>query len=131
MSVCLHCFNWLQVIRLLATRGHYSIDLIIGYVVAVWVSSPAERLGLHYSLHLSPSLPGLVETFETLIGVSVSEVRINDHDQESPTRKQLQPGLHHADESKTAIKVSHSVRSETSVRIAMDILSDMAQRNYE
>ncbi|EED86264.1 predicted protein, partial [Thalassiosira pseudonana CCMP1335] len=30
LSVCLHTFNWLQVIRLLATRGHYSIDLIIG-----------------------------------------------------------------------------------------------------
>ena len=33
LSVCLHCFNWLQAIRLLATRGHYSIDMIIGYVV--------------------------------------------------------------------------------------------------
>lgn len=30
MSVVLHGFNWLQAIRLLATRGHYSIDLIIG-----------------------------------------------------------------------------------------------------
>ena len=32
LSISLHCFNWLQVIRLLATRGHYSIDLIIGYM---------------------------------------------------------------------------------------------------
>ena len=114
----------------MATRGHYSIDLIIGYVVAVWVSNPAERLGLHYSLHLKPSLPGMVETFETLIGVSVSEVRTNDHDQEDRTREQSHPALHHADESKAKSKGSCSVRSETSVRIAVDFLSDLAQRNY-
>ena len=29
-SLLLHFFNFLQMIRLLATRGHYSIDIVIG-----------------------------------------------------------------------------------------------------
>jgi len=48
-AIALHVVNVLQIIRLLATRGHYSIDMIIGWVVAVYVSNPAERLGLFYS----------------------------------------------------------------------------------
>lgn len=45
----LHVLNALQVIRLLATRGHYSIDIIVGWIVAVYVSNPAERLGTYFS----------------------------------------------------------------------------------
>jgi len=30
----MHVINVFQIVRLLATRGHYSIDLIIGWVVA-------------------------------------------------------------------------------------------------
>jgi len=44
-GVLMHLINMLQIIRLLATRGHYSIDIIIAWVVAVYVSGPAERLG--------------------------------------------------------------------------------------
>ena len=48
-ALLLHLLNVFQCVRLLATRGHYSIDLIIGWVVAVYVSNPAERLGRYYS----------------------------------------------------------------------------------
>lgn len=48
-SVLLHALNFLQMIRLLATRGHYSIDIIIGWVVAIYVSSPAARIGRKFS----------------------------------------------------------------------------------
>ncbi|GMH65359.1 hypothetical protein TrLO_g12696 [Triparma laevis f. longispina] len=48
-GVMMHLVNCLQVLRLLATRGHYSIDLIMGWVVAVYVTNPAERLGRYYS----------------------------------------------------------------------------------
>lgn len=131
LSICLHCFNWLQIFRLLATRGHYSIDLIIGYVVAVWVSIPAERLGLYYSLYgLDPEpmeCPCMIKTFETLIGVSQTEDRFK-------TRMLLQPDtlLHH--EYKTRDNTCHDthiVHSETSVRIAMSIVSEMALRKCE
>merc|ERR1711871_673302 len=44
-----HFFNALQIYRLLATRGHYSIDIIVGWIVAVFVSNPAERVGLYFS----------------------------------------------------------------------------------
>ncbi len=114
----------------MATRGHYSIDLIIGYVVAVWVSSPAERLGLYYSHMIPPSLPGIVETFEALIGVSETEFRGCDHSQESKNRKILQPALH-VDGWKAGNNDSHTVQSETSVRIAVDIVVDMARRNRQ
>lgn len=113
LSVCLHCFNWLQAIRLLATRGHYSIDLIVGYVVAVWVSSPAERLGLHYSQGIiSPVLPGIVEAFEILVGVSVSE-----------------DGTRAVPKCSSRSNATTNVQSETSVRIAVDIVADIAQMN--
>jgi hypothetical protein len=129
VSVSLHCFNWLQAIRLLATRGHYSIDLIIGYVVAVWVSSPAERLGLYYSHMIPPALPGIVETFEALIGVSETEFRGRDHSQECKNGKILQPALLDAGGLKAGNNDSRTVQSETSVRIAVDIVVDMARRN--
>jgi len=108
----------------MATHGHYSIDLIIEYVVAVWVTGPAERLGLYYSHHgldpEPPELPGMVETFETLIGVSESEFK---------KRKLLVHALH-ADVLWTCSNSedTHNVQSETSVRIVMDIVADMSQR---
>jgi len=123
LSVCLHCFNWLQAIRLLATRGHYSIDMIIGYVVAVWVSSPAERMGLYYSHGIQPAFPGIIETFEILIGVSVP--RNEDNEEETSDQISVQ-----AISSDRRIG-SHHVQSETSVRIAVDIVTDIAQMKLE
>ena len=49
LGLFFHFFNILQVIRLLATRGHYSIDIIIGFYMAKSVSNPAGRLGRHFS----------------------------------------------------------------------------------
>ena len=146
VSVCLHCFNWFQgeihllymcsyryndpiqtkkrlfsclvaqAIRLLATRGHYSIDLIIGYVVAVFVSSPAERLGLYYSWGILPTLPqNLIETFEVLVGVDATNSSKTKEDEMtsagSPSRDDDDP---------------HEVKSETSVRVIVEILSGFA-----
>ena len=45
----LHFLNLLQIVRLLATRGHYSIDIIVGWIVAIYVTNPAERLGSYFS----------------------------------------------------------------------------------
>ena len=49
MGIFFHIFDIFQVIRLLATRGHYSIDIVIGWYMAVHVSNPAGRLGRHFS----------------------------------------------------------------------------------
>lgn len=116
-AVCLHCFNWLQAIRLLATRGHYSIDMIIGYVVAVWVSSPAERMGLYYSHGIQPAFPGIIETFEILIGVEKGESETNQTTVQASSDRRI--GSH------------HHVQSETSVRIAVGIITDIAQMKRE
>ena len=48
-SIFFHVFNVLQIIRLLATRGHYSIDIIIGWYMAISISNPAGRLGRYFS----------------------------------------------------------------------------------
>lgn len=115
-SLVLHCCNWFQAIRLLATRGHYSIDLIIGYVVAVFVSSPAERLGLYYSCGVLPTPPqSLIETFEMLVGVRTS----SNHSNETNVSSSL---LSSEDDDNDP----HKVESETSVRVIVEILSGFA-----
>jgi hypothetical protein len=70
--LALHVLNVLQTIRLLATRGHYSIDIIIGWCVAVYVSNPAERLGRYYSrgMPVRDMLPADAKSaFEAMTGV--------------------------------------------------------------
>lgn len=64
MGLGFHAFNVFQIIRLLATRGHYSIDIIIGWFMAAFVSNPAGRLGRHYSRgneYMSDLLPASAE----------------------------------------------------------------------
>ena len=72
-SLGMHVCNWLQIIRLLATRGHYSIDIIIGWCVAVYVSNPAERLGRYYSRGMSfrelVTQGGAIDIYERVTGV--------------------------------------------------------------
>jgi hypothetical protein len=49
MGIFFHIFDVFQILRLLATRGHYSIDIVIGWCMAIYVSNPAGRLGRHFS----------------------------------------------------------------------------------
>lgn len=73
-AIMVHFFNALQIVRLLATRGHYSIDIIVGWFIAVQGSNPAGRLGRYYSRGDSfrdMLLPTTAtEAFESLTGVS-------------------------------------------------------------
>lgn len=127
LSIALHAFNWLQAVRLLATRGHYSIDLIIGYIVAVFVSSPAERLGWYFSHSLSPTLPQTaLETFEILVGV-----RVTNHTVDSSTiaKKEDTNEPKECEDQKVMSSTKdcfHDVHSETSVRLALEIVSEFA-----
>lgn len=69
----------------------------------------------------------MIETFETLIGVSEPEDRFK-------TRMLLEPTLlhEHAYETKDNIcHDTHNVHSDTSVRIAMSIVSEMALQKCE
>jgi len=74
LSVGVHALNAFQVIRMLATRGHYSIDILMGWIVAVYFSSSAAALGRSYSQGMSISdllVPiSIREIFETLSGIS-------------------------------------------------------------
>ena len=102
----------------------------------MFVSSPAERLGLYYSQGiLQPALPGIVETFEILVGVDVSksrngQIRVDTHrdgnissfQQTINSDSDSSPGIHDD---------SHIIQSETSVRIAVDIVADIAQLKRE
>jgi hypothetical protein len=134
-------FNVFQIIRLLATRGHYSIDIIIGWCVAVYVSTPAERLGRHYSrgMKWSDVIPGNhIEAFETFIGVS--DMRIGrqsvrtlhyQHEEEhhslSPISNELRPGVDVV--SQRDHDEYYSVQSDTATRIAADMATDFAKRS--
>ena len=64
--------NALQIIRLLATRGHYSIDIIIALYVASHISRSAGRLGWYYSRGktITDWLPtSVIQIFERLAGI--------------------------------------------------------------
>ena len=129
LSVCLHCFNWLQAIRLLATRGHYSIDLIIVYVVESFVSTPTERLGLYYSRGIQPVLPGIVEMFGIKVGVSAAELsRSNINTQHCEHQEDTEKAISQAtslqaDDGMSSYDNLHNVPSELSVRISVDIVA--------
>lgn len=73
LAVIVHALDAFQIIRLLATRGHYSIDIIIGWYMAVNVSLSAGRLGRYYSrgTPMREIMPqNAKEAFETVTGVS-------------------------------------------------------------
>lgn len=75
-AILVHTLNVFQIVRLLATRGHYSIDIIIGWYVAVYVTNRSARLGRHYSrgkplTEMMPTTPA--EAFETVTGVGVAQ----------------------------------------------------------
>lgn len=78
-SVIIHALNVLQVIRLLATRGHYSIDIIIGFFIATQATHPARLLGRFYSrleeagANVQDVVPATSEeAFETVMGVATT-----------------------------------------------------------
>ena len=92
--------------------------------MAVWVSSPAERMGLYYSqgiLQLD-RYPSFMETFEILIGVDVSK---NDKEEGNEEIAALERPSSRA---KSVVGSHHDVESETSVRIAVDIVSSQMKR---
>jgi len=73
LAVVVHALDVFQIIRLLATRGHYSIDIIIGWYMATNVSISAGRLGRYYSrgTSMQDAIPhNAIEAFETFTGVS-------------------------------------------------------------
>lgn len=73
LAVAIHILNVFQIVRLLATRGHYSIDIIVAWFIAVLGSNPAGRLGRYYSrgdsfqAMLLPTTA--TDAFESLTGV--------------------------------------------------------------
>ena len=92
--------------------------------MAVWVSSPAERMGLYYSHHGIPldRYPSFIETFEILIGVDVSKNDKGEGNEEIAALEQP------SSRAKSVVGSHHDVESETSVRIAVDIVSSQMKR---
>jgi hypothetical protein len=73
LSIIVHTLDAFQIIRLVATRGHYSIDIIIAWYMAVYVSNSAGRLGRYYSKGESfyAIMPAnATEAFETVTGIT-------------------------------------------------------------
>jgi hypothetical protein len=126
-AILIHILNALQIVRLLATRGHYSIDMIIGWYVAVYVSAPAERLGRYYSRGASveqimPKTP--LEAFEYATGVS--NTRLERRMSALMLRPEVQEALAKMEsegDSDSEIEVS----SNTTARILQETASKMMQ----
>ncbi len=132
-SVCRITFR--PTVSLVLNRLWY-LTQHLGYVVAVFVSTPAERLGLYYSRGVPPSLPqNIVETFEILIGVRVKEVKVGvggDRSrgvckcEDGGTRVAMQPSLQLENRNRSIDELN--VQSETSVRVALEIVSELAHK---
>lgn len=91
--------------------------------MAVWVSSPAERMGLYYSHYQQlDRYPSFMETFEILIGVDVSKNGKEEGNEEIGALEQP------SSRERMTIGSHHDVESETSVRIAVDIVSSQMKR---
>lgn len=92
--------------------------------MAVWVSSPAERMGLYYSHYQQlDRYPSFMETFEILIGVDVSKNGKEEGNEEIAALEQPSSRA-----KRMTIGSHHDVESETSVRIAVDIVSSQMKR---
>ena len=89
LSLLVHFLNVFQTVRMLATRGHYTIDIAMGWVVAVYFSNGAARLGLCYNegMTLFDLLPKTVsQAFYTLTGISQVERDVSLNKQEVQER---------------------------------------------
>jgi PAP2 superfamily C-terminal len=133
LAVLVHTLNALQIVRLLATRGHYSIDMIIGWYMAVHVSNSAGRLGRYYSrgtpMH-ELFLPNTArEAFESVTGVSEArhEQRLSYLLQEQEVKdllirlgvKEEEEHSHHSVESVTTLRVIH-MQVEATARLIQE-----------
>mmetsp|Transcript_6814 Transcript_6814/g.10018 ORF Transcript_6814/g.10018 Transcript_6814/m.10018 type:complete len:387 (-) Transcript_6814:554-1714(-) len=137
-AVILHILNVLQMVRLLATRGHYSIDIIIGWAVAVYVSNPAERLGLYYTRGVTLKqllLPKDVKkTLETITGVS--EISRNRRGRIGRKRSVLFDSVKNIEGEileqelggRESLSPARTLRSETTANLAAEIATKFAQK---
>jgi hypothetical protein len=112
---------------MLAYMGHYSIDTIIGWYVAVYVSAPAERLGRYYSRqgasveNLMPKTPR--EAFEYATGVA--NTRLERRMSALLTRPEVQEALAKMESEDS------DVHSQTTARILQETTSKMMQEQAQ
>ncbi|CAB9498436.1 expressed unknown protein [Seminavis robusta] len=115
LAIFFHVVNALQIVRLLATRGHYSIDIIIGWYMAVSISKPAGRLGRHFSRgddSIEKHMPAsATEAFEYAIGVD--ETRTEARMSMLMKREDVKEAL-------LNVKDQEEVFAEPTVRLAME-----------
>jgi hypothetical protein len=119
LGVFCHVMNVLQIVRLLATRGHYSIDIIIAWYMAKYVSNTAGRLGRYYSRGVSFSefMPhSATEAFETVTGVY--DVKKEARMSRIMKKKELQAALSELEDED--MEVIFASESETTAHIFVE-----------
>ena len=125
-AIGIHILNGLQILRLLATRGHYSIDIIIGWFVAVYVSNPAGKLGEYYSRGASvqdimPRTPQ--EAFETVTGIT--HTRNESRVAAILQRPEVQDVLRLIQENELSEHYGDANGSETTARLVQEAASTL------
>ncbi|CAB9519511.1 expressed unknown protein [Seminavis robusta] len=128
----IHVLNVFQIVRLLATRGHYSIDMIIGWYVAVYVTNPAGRLGRYYSRgatmeEIFPHTPAQAFEYATGVADTRRERRMSALLQRPEVQQALRQMESEDDLLEDDDESSFQVQSETTVRILQETASKMMQ----
>lgn len=131
MAVLLHVMNVFQIVRLLATRGHYSIDIIIGWCVAVYVGRGAGRLGRQYGRGVSfqkflPETP--TEAFEAVTGIGDA---LNEKRMSKLLRNPDVQMLMESVRKKEREDVLWSVKNETTAQLAAEQLKKEYEAVFE
>jgi len=129
-AMVVHVLNAIQIVRLLATRGHYSIDMIIGWYMAVHVSAPAGRLGRYYSREgakfILPHTPS--EVFEQVTGIADSrKERQMSVMMNRPEVQDMLRQIQAEEEAKLAAGGDATTVSDTTARIFQETAKRMMQ----
>ena len=122
--------NALQIIRLLATRGHYSIDIIIAWYVASHISRSAGRLGWYYSRGktITDWLPtSVIQIFERLAGIDGERRSLRYY--RLVEKIQVQEALMGMAEEELDYMHSESEIMQTAVRLAAESAGSLLHRD--
>lgn len=121
LGILFHVLNALQIVRLLATRGHYSIDIVIAWYVASHISRSAGRLGWYYSRGktISDWLPKSPrQLFERLAGIDGERRSLRYY--RLVEQIQVQEALMDMAEEELDYMHSESEMMQTAVRLAAE-----------
>ncbi|KAG7340726.1 PAP2 superfamily protein [Nitzschia inconspicua] len=138
LGIFLHFFDIFQIVRLLATRGHYSIDIVIGWYMAIHVSNVAGRLGRHFSRG-DKSLQDLLvpvsrkAAFEQMTGVTPikEDLQASRYLEDPNTKKLYESFLKETDDPKDIAEPAARIMAESMMDSFLETIKDYESKKNE